>query len=290
MTDRNLEEAIFELQRLNTENGVKRLAEEAAQLFAEGRQIEASAVMEKAEAMLAVRTAKPPAQGVSSHLTHPKTEERPKADEQTMAHMAARLADGLSKILTGAFEELERNIIGESRKISTSFGQQLDRLQATVNSLEQLQAKFEHLSDAVSELRSSATAVGQTQDKFAAGMAALEETSTQHDKDIGDLRGETTALRAEAKDYATVVAHQMDALSARLGLSQEDLTGLKSTVAEISRKVAGFGERIDRQGEVIRAITDSQAKRAVAFDELLAVLTRLKAPAETAIAAGAGQL
>jgi type I site-specific restriction endonuclease len=120
-------------------------------------------------------------------------------------------------------------------------------------------------------------------------LAAMGETSARHDKEIGALRGETTALRAESKDYATVVAHQMDALSARLGLSQEDLTGLKSTVAEISRKVAGYGERIDRQGEVIRAITDSQAKRAVAFDELLAVLTRLKAPPETAIAAGAGQ-
>jgi uncharacterized phage infection (PIP) family protein YhgE len=288
MTDRNLEEAIFELQRLNTENGIKRLAEEAAQLFAEGRQIEASAVMEKAEALLAVRSGKPTI-GVSSQAPAPKTEERPKVDEQAMANMAAKLADGLAKILTGAFEELERHIVGESRKIGTSFDQQLDRLQASVSSLEQLQAKFEHLSDAVTELRSSATATSQKQDQFSTSMAALQETTARHDKEIGALRGETTALRAESKDYATVVAHQMDALSARLGLSQEDLTGLKSTVAEISRKVAGYGERIDRQGEVIRAITDSQAKRAVAFDELLAVLTRLKAPAETAIAAGAGQ-
>lgn len=289
MTDRNLEEAIFELQRLNTENGVKRLAEEAAQLFAEGRQIEAGAVMEKAEAMLAIRSGKPPGPSVSSHVTHPKSEERPKVDEQVMANMAAKLADGLSRILTGAFEELERHIIGESRKIGTSFDQQLDRLQASVNSLEQLQAKFGHLSDAVSELRASAAATSQKQDQFSTSMAAVEETSARHDKELGALRGETTALRTEAKDYATVVAHQMDALSARLGLSQEDLTGLKSTVAEISRKVAGYGERIDRQGEVIRAITDSQAKRAVAFDELLAVLTRLKTPPETAMSAGAGQ-
>ena len=59
MTDRNLEEAIFELQRRNTEDGVKRLAEEAARLLAEGRQIEAGAVMEKAEAIMAVRAGKP---------------------------------------------------------------------------------------------------------------------------------------------------------------------------------------------------------------------------------------
>lgn len=287
MTDRNLEEAIFELQRLNTENGIKRLAEEAAQLFAEGRQIEASAVMEKAEAMLAVRSGKP-ATAVSSQAPAPKTEDRPKADEQAMANMAAKLADGLSKILTGAFEELERHIVGESRKISTSFDQQLDRLQATVTSLEQLQAKFGHLSDAVSELRTSSATTSQKQDQFSTSMAALQETAARHDKEISGLRGESTALRAEAKDYATVVAHQMDALSARLGLSQEDLTGLKSTVAEISRKVAGFGERLDRQGEVIRGLSDSQARRAVALEELLGVLTRLKAPVETVAAAAAG--
>ena len=291
MTDRNLEEAIFELQRRNTEDGVKRLAEEAARLLAEGRQIEAGAVMEKAEAIMAVRAGKPiSAHGSSGHVTRPKPEERTKVDEQAMANMAAKLADGLSKILTGAFEELERHIVGESRKISTSFDQQLDRLQATVGSLEQLQAKFEHLSDAVSEVRSSAATSSQKLDQFSTSMAALEETSARHDKEIGALRGETTAVRTEAKDYATVVAHQMDALSARLGLHQEDLTGLKSTVAEISRKVAGYGERIDRQGEVLRALTDSQAKRAMVFDELLGVLTRLKAPAETAMAAAAGQL
>jgi chromosome segregation ATPase len=290
MTDRNLEEAIFELQKLNTENGVKRLADEAAQLFAAGRQIEASAVMEKAQAMLAVKSGQSAlGQNAASHAGRPKSEERTKADEQTMANMAARLADSLSTILTGAFEELERHILGEGRKISSSFERQLDRLQTSVNSLEQLQAKFNDLSDAVTEVRASASASSQKQDQFSTGMATLEATSARHDQEIGALRGETTALRTDAKDYATVVAHQMDALSDRIGLHQEDLTGLKSTLSEISRKVAGFGERVDRQSDVIRAITDSQAKRAVVFDELLGVLTRLRAPAETAIAAGAGQ-
>jgi chromosome segregation ATPase len=289
MTDRNLEEAIFELQKLNTDNGVQRMAEEAAQLFAAGRQIEASAVMEKAQAMLAVKSAQSAPVQNASQVMRPKSEERNKVDEQAMANMAARLADGLSTILTGAFEELERHILADSRKISSSFEQQLDRLQASVNSLEQLQVKFKDLSDAVSEVRTSASAASQKQDQFSMSLSALEAITARHEKEIGALRGDTTALRSEAQDYATVVAHQMDALSARIGLHQEDLTGLKSTLAEISRKMAAFGERVDRQSDVIRAITDSQARRAAAFDELLAVLTRLRAPVETAITAGAGQ-
>src|ERR1700682_207908 len=117
MTDRNLEEAIFQLQKLNTENGVKPLVEEAAQLFASRRHIEAGALMEKAEAMIAAKSGKPVPGSSAPNLAagHP---ERAKFDDQAMAHMAGRLADGLSKILTGAFEELERHVVGESRKIS----------------------------------------------------------------------------------------------------------------------------------------------------------------------------
>ena len=301
MTDRNLEEAIFQLQRRNTENGVKPLVEEAAQLFASGRHMEAGALMEKAEAMIAAKSGKPAGKAPATPVSH---SERAKLDEQAMANMAGRLADGLSKILTGAFEELERHIIGESRKISASFGQQLDRLQATADNLTQLQVRFEHVTDAVSQQRSAGEAIAKKYDQLTTGMTTLEGASARHEKEIGALRGETTSLRAEAgalrgettalrtetKDLATSVAQQMDGLSARIGLHQEELTGLKSTVSQISGKVAGFIERVDRQGEVIRAMTDTQVRRAAALDEVLGVLTRLKAPAETMIAAAAGQL
>jgi chromosome segregation ATPase len=318
MTDRNLEEAIFQLQKLNTENGVKKLADEAAQLLANGRQIEASALMEKAEAMIAAKSAKPvPAFNHQSSTPvtpqeKPKVEERAKVDEQVMTNMAGKLADGLSKILMGAFQELERHIVGESRKISTSIEQQLGRLQATVDTFTQLQAKFEHLTETVSEQRSTGTSMVQKYEQISTSVTALEEVSARHEKEIGAirtestavrgeatalraetgaLRGETNALRNEAKDFSTVITHQMDGLSARVGLHQEELGGLKSTVSDISRKVSGFIERIDRQGEVLRALNDTQVRRAAALDEVLGVLTRLKAPAESLVAAAAaGQM
>ena len=183
MTDRNLEEAIFQLQKLNTENGVKKLADEAAQLFANGRQIEASALMEKAEAMIAAKSSKHvPALNHQSSTPvtpqeKPKVEERAKVDEQAMTNMAGKLADGLSKILMGAFQELERHIVGESRKVSTSIEQQLGRLQATVDSFTQLQAKFEHLTETVSEQRSTGTSMVQKYEQISTSVTALEEVS-----------------------------------------------------------------------------------------------------------------
>jgi chromosome segregation ATPase len=307
MPDRNLEEAIFQLQKLNMENGVKQLVEEAAQLFANGRHIEAGALLEKAEAIVANR-------GAHTGAVHPsapaglkdqtklgeraKVDERARVDEQAMANMAGKLADGLSKILTGAFQELERHIIGESRKISTSLEQQLDRLQATVESLTQLKVKFEQLTEAVTEQKSAGAAMGQKHDQVSAQVSVLQEATARHETELVALRGETaslrtetTGLRTEAKDFAAGITQQVDGVAGRLGLQHEELAGLKSNVSDISRKVAGIIERLDRQAEVIRALNETQVRRAAALDELLGVLTRLKAPAESMVAvAAAGQL
>jgi len=312
MPARNLEEAIFQLQKLNTENGVKQLVEEAAQLFANGRHIEAGALLEKAEAIMAnrgthaaaIRPSSPPVGRSDQNKVEErgKVEERAKVDEQAMAHMAGKLADGLSKILTGAFQELERHIIGESRKISTSLEQQLERLQATVDSLMQLKVVFEQLTETVTQQKAASAALGQKHDQVSAQVASLQETAARYETELGALRGETTTLRAETvairgetaalktetKDFSSTVTQQMEGVTARLGLHHEELAGLKSNISDVSRKVAGFIERLDRQAEVIRSLNETQVRRAAALDELLGVLTRLKAPAESMVAMAAG--
>jgi chromosome segregation ATPase len=298
MTDRNLEEAIFQLQKMNTENGVKQLAEEAALLYADGRQIEAGALMEKAEAMIAASkgAVAHPAPQAAAVPASPRPE-RSKAEEQAIASMADKLANGLAKILLGAFQELEIHIVGESRRLSTSFEQQLTRLHTAVESLGQLKVRFEHLAESVSEQQTSGLAIGQKYDQLSAAVTSLQDASTRHETEIGALRseastlhGETAALRDDAKKFSTDISQQMDGLAARLGLQQEDLSGLKATVSDISRKVGGFGERLDRQAEIIRSLSDSQTRRAEVLDELLSVLTRLKTPVEPLAAAAAGHL
>lgn len=308
MTDQKLEETIFELQKNNTANGVKQLAEEAAQLFAHGRHIEAGALLEKAEALMANSGTASPAGKQSSSgpvgQAHQakleervKPEERAKVDEQAMTNIAGKLADGLSTVLKSAFQELERHLVGESLKISSSFEQQIERLQATVGGLTQLKVKFEQLAEAVSEERSAGTVIGQKQEQLSGIVTVLQGITARHETEFGALRAETTALRGEtvvlrgeAKEFSTGIVQQMEGLSARVGAHQEELTGLRSTVSDVSRKVGGFIERIDRQAEVLRALSDTQARRAAALDELLGVLTRMKAPAESMVAMAAGQL
>ena len=302
MTDRNLEEAIYQLQKLNTENGIEQLLEEAAQLYSSGRHIEAGALMEKAEAMMAAAAAGHPVpaavRAVVSHsnawnaaappaatpraATADKELERGQVDEQITAQIAAKLADGLAKILIGAFHELEIHLVGESRKVAHSFQEQLERLQATVESLVQLQTRFAHLTEAVSEQRSTSVALGEKYNQLAQTVTSLEQTTSRHQSELAGLRGET-------KDLSAIVGQHVDTLAARLGLHLEELSGLKTTVSDISRKVAGFIERLDRQAEVIRSLNDVQARRAAALDDVLGVLARLKAPDQPLVAA-AGQI
>jgi len=206
--------------------------------------------------------------------------ERGQVDEQ-ITQIAGKLADGLAKILIGAFHELEIHLVGESRKLTHSFHEQLEHLQATVESLVQSQTRFEHLTEAVSEQRSTNVAIGEKYDQLAQTVTSLEQTTSRH-------QGELAAIRGETKDLSAIVGH-VDTLAARLGLHQEELTGIKTTVSDISRKVAGFIERLDRQAEVLRSLNDVQARRAAALDDVMGVLARLKTPEQPLVAA-AGQI
>jgi chromosome segregation ATPase len=303
MTDRNLEEAIFQLQKLNPENGVKQLVEEAAQLYAGGRHIEAGALMEKAEAMIAAGKAGsnsglPKASAINPSVPGAHDHgERSKAEEQAIAAMAGKLADGLAKILIGAFQELQLHIIGESRKLTGAFEAQIGRLHEAVESLGYLKQRFDHLTESVSEQKSNGLVLSQKYDQVAGNVTSLQESSTRHENEIGALRSETIGLRADtaslredSKGFSAAVIQQMDGVVARLGLQQEEVSSLKATVSEISRKVAGFSERLDRHAEILRSLNDSQVRRAAALDELMGVLTRLKAPEEPMLVATAGHV
>jgi archaellum component FlaC len=283
MTDRNLEEAIFQLQKLNAENGVKQLVEEAAQLFTDGRHIEASALLEKAEAIVASGAPAGDSSAPLSPAHGRKPGEQPTPEEQAMTNLAGRLAEGLARILTGAFQELELHVIGESRKVSASFEHELDRLRGAVDSLTQLDLRLSELSQAVSSQRSDTAALGHKYDHLSASVMSLEESSARREKEVGTLRGDT-------KDLSIAVSQQLDMLSARLGSHEDEVGRLKSTVSEIAHQMSGFIERVDRQGEVLRGITETSARRAAALDELLGVITRLRAPAESVIASAAGPL
>jgi len=97
MTDRNLEDAIFHLRRNNPDQSVLKIVDESAKLMAQGRQIEAGALVEKAEAM----------RGSNGHV-----EENGRVPEKIMNRINEKLAGSLAEVLANAVHELEQHIGG----------------------------------------------------------------------------------------------------------------------------------------------------------------------------------
>lgn len=272
--ERNLEEEILRLQKLNLDVSVGQVVEEAAQLLAEGRHLEARALIEKADAMMssAVSGESPPVTQPDPSGNQEMAESRSLVVEEAVGRLVGNLADGLAKILGAAIQDLEQYIVGESRKLSGSFRQQLERLQGTVDDLMQLMERIEQLTATVSEQRSVGLAVQEKYEQLAAGMESLREADAHHGSEIG-------ALRSEMQQLSASVSERLDALAAKLWLQHEEVSGLKSTVSEISPRVAALVERLDRQAEAIRSLHETQTQSETTLDQLVDVLAHRKASA-----------
>lgn len=146
--ERRLEDEIFHLQKLDLEPPVRQVVEEASQLFANGRHMEAAALIEKAEAMRSMASGAPPQRtnGAADHTG-------PVVDS-----LVVNLARGLAEVLSKAVHEMEEHLAAETRALGRSIEQ---RLEAAAAAIERVAARHESEAGAVRaevhELRSSLT-------------------------------------------------------------------------------------------------------------------------------------
>ena len=256
--DHRLDEEIFRLQKLDLEPNMRQMIERATQVLAEGRHLEAAALVEKAEAM---RRA---AAGSSSRLHDaPIPESAGSSDngrDLALAPVAEKLGYGMARIFALALRDLEDHIAGETRKIGDAVGRRLDTLQASI----------QDVATAVSEQQSIGRSVQEKCDQLAAATASLREQDTRHEAQL-------TALRNETRDLSASVSERIDALSRDLGVQQEDLGAVKSTLCNISSRVDALVDRLDRQAEAIRSMCATSAQHETELDQLMESLTKLRA-------------
>jgi DNA repair exonuclease SbcCD ATPase subunit len=259
VTEQNLEERIFRLQKLDLNPDVQKVVEEAARLFAEGRHLEAGALVEKAEALgVAAGEAGTPDEG--------RLPGENAAEEQAVAGLIANLATGVAKVLATALHDLEGHIFAESRKFTESFSRQIGKLQAAVESLMPLGERIEQLTQAVSEQRSVGAMALERCEQLS---AALQEAGARHELQIG-------ALRDEAQASSAALSERLDALAGGLGAQKAEFVELKSAVSEVSPRVAALADRLDRQAEAIRRLYERHHQREATLDQLAEVLARRK--------------
>ena len=201
--ERSLEDEIFHLQKLDLSPPVRKVVDEAAQLFGEGRHMEAGALIEKAQAMRTVENPQEPANGHGAGVVARES------SDDAVADLVNNLAKGLAEVLVGAIRGLEKHLTTETRALGSSFQQQ-----------------FERLADMVAD-----------------------QKSAEESRDV-----QVRDLRAEFQQFSSATTERLDAVCSRVGVQQEELAALQTTVLGVSPRVTALVERLDRQADAIRSM------------------------------------
>jgi hypothetical protein len=236
-------EEVFRLQKADRESN-KKNAESGVEMDADRPQLETGRASEARRAS----------------AEEPRPADSAGIQELALAGLVETLAYGLAKVLVVAVRQLEDHIAGETRKVGDTVGRRLDTLQGS----------FQELTEVVSEQRRKSQLVEDQCRQLTAATEALQETDARQDAELVALRGETKQLSKQ-------LSERIDVLGKELGVQQEDIAAIKSTLCGFSSRVDAFVERLDKQADVLRSMCATYAQRETELEQLVDGLARLRA-------------
>ena len=153
----------------------------------------------------------------------------------------------------------------EAKEFSASVTQRID---ISTASLQESDAR--HASE-LEALRTETKAFsGSVSERITVTVTALQESDARQATDLAALQSET---RASSKS----VSQQVDSLCRDLGVQQEDIAAVKSTLNSHSSRVDALVERLDRQADAVRLMHTNYSQRETELEQLVAGLARLRA-------------
>jgi len=208
------------------------------------------------------------------------------AEDFALAPLVDKIAYGIARGLVVAVKELEQHIASETRKVGDAVDRRLDALQVSMQEL----AKF------VADQQSLNTSV---QGQLETLSANLREADVRQTAAVETLRSETTAFSTSATERidAAVAAQResdqrretemaelsksllerIETLCKDLGVQQEDIAAIKTTLAAYSTRTDALVQRLDRQAEVVRSMYTAYSQRETELEQLVDGLARLRA-------------
>jgi septal ring factor EnvC (AmiA/AmiB activator) len=182
------------------------------------------------------------------------------AQELALAPLVDNVAYGLASVLVVAIRGLENHIASETHKVSDTVGRRLDALQAG----------FQELTAAISEQRSMNLSVQDQCHQLAATAASLQESQARQDEELA-------AIRKETGEFSASVSERLEVIFRELGVHQEDIAAVKSTLSGLYSRVDGIVERLDKQAAALRSMSATYAHRETELEQLVDGLARLRA-------------
>ena len=249
-----LQNSIIELQRQGFCADTRRLADEAAQLLASGRDIEATALVEKAQA-IAVPDAHPKENGVT-RIDGP----RGAGLEQTLiSQVSSRLAQGITSLFTEAMEELYHGVGAQVDVAVRSLWDQLAEITTQLKTLPHLHKRVDRFEQ---DEAARARVTPEQWDGLSASVASLQEADQSR--------------KAEAEEFRQHVSIEIRTISGRAAAQEARLDALDHLVQSLSSKVMSVAEQTDRHTALIKTMQERQAHRAAALNGVLDGLAKLR--------------
>ena len=171
--DQLLQEAIIDLQKRDLTTETRHLVDEAAQLLADGRDIEARALVEKAQAIAAPEV--PTKVNGATHTTPPVTADG--MAQTIISRLSSRLAQDIASALNEAVEDLHRDFGAQMNESATALENRLAEITSRLQVVSELQDRVGRLEQEVS---GNAAAVQEQSQQMAASIVSLQEADQAH--------------------------------------------------------------------------------------------------------------
>ena len=257
MAEQALQEAIIDLRKQNLNNQTQHLIEEASRLLDSGRDIEARALIEKAQAISATTIAPDPA-------VPAKVAGAAAAEPASISRISARLAQGITAALTAAIADLHHDFGQQMKDIVSSLEDQIGEMAAHLRHLPHVQQRLDRIEQ---EEPARAGLAQERWDRLSTAIAVLEENDR--------------ARRAEAEEWNRNLSAELKTIVARVSVQEESLAAFGRLIDDLSPKVHSVIKQMDRQNHLIQSIRERQAHRAAALNEVLDTIARLRFAEDT---------
>lgn len=273
LTEQSLSEAVILLQRQDLAPETRDVVDEAARLLIEGREGEARALIEKAEALASLEQVS--GEAVAQASTVPPEKPASPALQEIVAPLAARLTEGFTGLLTGILEEIHRYAGDQIQGATNSLQQHIDELDSAICDLVVVGERLEARSN---EHQTRFDGTQRAHEELRGAVATLQQSDEEQTEAIRRVIHVTDEL-------SNHLAEQVEASASRFVSVEERVGVLEQFAQDMPERISILAARLDGQTETLRFLEQRQAHRVSTLNQVLDSLARLREPETPELAA-----
>jgi len=255
--DQLLQEAIVDSEKQDSCTETRHSVDEAAQLLAEGQDVEARTSVEKVHAVTVAGVHWKRAR--VTKVNGSMAEER--MEPTIVSRSSGLLAQCITNAVTEVIEDLHLNFGAQMKEVVSSLEDRLMDITLQLKALSCLPERVEQIAE-----------------EETAGLSAAQERWDRLSTTIASLQEADHARRVETERFSRDVSGELETISVRVNAQEERFEALNRLVQDLSLKVISASEQIDRHIDLLRSMQERKSQRVAALNEVLDAIAKLREP------------